>query len=431
MQFYSTRNKKLKVELKDAVLNSLAPDGGLFMPESLDKLSDSFFANFKNRRFQENAFLIAKHLLGDSLEDQVLEKIVYDAFNFDVPLIQLSDQIYSLELWHGPSLAFKDFGARFMSRLIAHFVKHQDQKQTILVATSGDTGGAVASGFAGIDNVEVVILYPKDKVSPLQELQLTTWGGNIKAIEIDGVFDDCQTIVKRAFLDEELNRLKNLSSANSINIARLIPQSFYYFEAIKQLDKGDEKVAISVPSGNFGNLCAGLIARKLGLSIDYFVAATNINKVVPEYLSSSIYIPKASQSTISNAMDVGNPSNFERLMDMYNSDHSVITQDIYGYHYTDDQTKEALSTISRKYNYTADPHGAVGFLAINEFLLDRRDCLGIFLETAHPAKFLPVMETVLDQVSIPDSLRRLEDLAMSKQSLNNNYNEFKEWLLGQ
>ena len=431
MQFYSTRNKKLKVELKDAVLNSLAPDGGLFMPESLDKLSDSFFANFKNRRFQENAFLIAKHLLGDSLEDQALEKIVYDAFNFDVPLIQLSDQIYSLELWHGPSLAFKDFGARFMSRLIAHFVKHQDQKQTILVATSGDTGGAVASGFAGIDNVEVVILYPKDKVSPLQELQLTTWGGNIKAIEIDGVFDDCQTIVKRAFLDEELNRLKNLSSANSINIARLIPQSFYYFEAIKQLDKGDEKVAISVPSGNFGNLCAGLIARKLGLSIDYFVAATNINKVVPEYLSSSIYIPKASQSTISNAMDVGNPSNFERLMDMYNSDHSVITQDIYGYHYTDDQTKEALSTISRKYNYTADPHGAVGFLAINEFLLDRRDCLGIFLETAHPAKFLPVMETVLDQVSIPDSLRRLEDLAMSKQSLNNNYNEFKEWLLGQ
>jgi len=431
MQFYSTRNKKLKVELKEAVLNSLAPDGGLFMPESLDKLSDSFFANFKNRRFQENAFLIAKHLLGDSLEDQALEKIVYDAFNFDVPLIQLSDQIYSLELWHGPSLAFKDFGARFMSRLIAHFVKHQDQKQTILVATSGDTGGAVASGFAGIDNVEVVILYPKDKVSPLQELQLTTWGGNIKAIEIDGVFDDCQTIVKRAFLDEELNRLKNLSSANSINIARLIPQSFYYFEAIKQLDKGDEKVAISVPSGNFGNLCAGLIARKLGLSIDYFIAATNINKVVPEYLSSSIYKPKTSQSTISNAMDVGNPSNFERLMDMYNSDHSLITQDIYGYHYTDDQTKEALSAISRKYNYTADPHGAVGFLAINEFLLDRRDCQGIFLETAHPAKFLPVMETVLDQVSVPDSLRRLEYLEMSKQSLNNNYNEFKDWLLGQ
>ena len=337
--------------------------------------------------------------------------------------------MFTLELWHGPSLAFKDFGARFMAELMSHLVKDDNKQLSILVATSGDTGGAVAAGFFNVPNIDVTILYPKGKVSPLQELQLTTWGGNIKALEVDGTFDDCQALVKSAFLDEEINMRHNLSSANSINIARLIPQSFYYFEGYKQIEDKSKPVIFSVPSGNFGNLTAGLMAKRMGLPISRFLASTNGNNIVPHYLATTSYEPRPSIQTISNAMDVGKPSNFSRMMDLYGANRDLIHKDVEGFYYDDEETKFAIKYISKSYDYVADPHGAIGFLSAHQYLQDNPNHQAIFLETAHPAKFLPVMEPVLGDIDIPLSLSSLRAKKKEALSMTKDFKEFKEYLL--
>jgi len=433
MKFYSTKNKDYKVDLKTAVLRSLPPDNGLYMPEQINKLSKEFFKSLPNLSFSEIGYAVTKNLIGDSVPDHKLREIVNNAINFEAPLVSITDEIKTLELWHGPSLAFKDFGARFMAQLMSYLVEGEKEKLTILVATSGDTGGAVAAGFYGIKNIEVVILYPKGKVSPLQELQLTTWGGNIRAVEIDGTFDDCQAIVKEAFLDQSINEEKKLSSANSINIARLIPQSFYYFEAYKQLDDLEMPVVFSVPSGNFGNITAGLMAKKMGLPIHKFLAATNVNDIVPAYLNSGNYEPKPSQQTISNAMDVGNPSNFRRMEDLYLDESSTwnnMKSDIIGYSYTDEETYAGIKEVFDLSGYTADPHGAVGYLALKEYLSQNFIHQGVFLETAHPAKFLPVMNQALGFVYVPEALSVLREKESKAVSLDKSYAKFKEYLLG-
>jgi len=429
MKYYSTKNKSNLVDLKTAVLRSLPSDNGLYMPERIDPLGPAFFQEFQQSSFQDNSFRIAHNLIGDSIPQTELEGIINKSINFPAPLQQLTENIYTQELWHGPSLAFKDFGARFMAALMSYLVKHDDEKLSIIVATSGDTGGAVAAGFFGIENIDVTILFPKGKVSPLQELQLTTWGGNIKALAIDGTFDDCQTLVKAAFLDSEINKERNLSSANSINIARLIPQSFYYFEAVKQLSNRKKPIVISVPSGNFGNLTAGLIAKHMGLPVARFLAATNVNNIVPHYLATGTYDPRPSKQTIANAMDVGSPSNFQRLMDLYNEDWNRFTTDVEGYYYTDEDTRFGLKYLSKTFNYIADPHGAIGFLALHQYLKDHPGHQGVFLETAHPAKFLPVMEPVLGKLNVPSALTDLRDKDSYALPMKNDFAAFKEWLL--
>lgn len=428
MKLYSTKNKDYIVELKEAVMQSLAPEGGLFMPCNLQPLDSNFFDGFYDRSFQENSYLICEHLFEGYIPSEILKEIVYDAINFPAPLVKLGDSdIYSLELFHGPSLAFKDFGARFMARLMSYFNKDETDKLSILVATSGDTGGAVASGFYNTPGIEVIILYPSGKVSDLQEKQLTTLGNNITALEIDGTFDDCQALVKKAFLDTELNKKYRLSSANSINIARLIPQSFYYFEAIKQLGKDPGPISIAVPSGNFGNITAGLLAKRMGLKIDKFIAATNINNIVPEYLHTGVYQPKPSIATISNAMDVGNPSNFDRMMELYGSTWNHIKEDIEGAYYDDDLTSAAVTVIYDEYDYICDPHGAIAYLSIIDSAKSNKS---IFLETAHPAKFLDIMETCLDiDIPVPDRLAILQNKQKESILMNNDFRSFKEYLL--
>jgi len=400
------------------------------MPESINSLPVDFISTLGTRTFQENSFVVAQQLLGDSIRSAELQEIVEESINFPAPLVSLDERIASLELWHGPTMAFKDFGARFMATLMSHLIKGDDQELRILVATSGDTGGAVASGFFGVEGISVTILFPKGKVSPLQQLQLTTWGGNIEAIEIDGTFDDCQALVKKAFLDSEINERHRLSSANSINIARLIPQSFYYFEARRQLNS-DAPLAIAVPSGNFGNLTAGLLAKRLGLRIDKFLACTNVNDIVPEYLRTGNYDPRPSIETISNAMDVGNPSNFQRMADLFSGEDTwqKMASAIDGYAYSDESTKNAIAEISQRYDYVADPHGAIGFLGLQEFLSNHPSYGGIFLETAHPAKFLPVMEKVLGKIDIPEQLARLQSLPTHYRQMNSDFLRFKSYLL--
>jgi len=429
MKYYSTKNKSYQVDLKTAVLKSLPPDNGLYMPERIIKLDASFFKNLQNQSFIETSYHVAHNLLSEDIPDKDLQGIISRAINFPAPLHQLTEGIYTQELWHGPSLAFKDFGARFMAELMSHLVKDENEKLSILVATSGDTGGAVAAGFFGIENIDVTILFPKGKVSPLQELQLTTWGGNIKALEVDGTFDDCQALVKSAFLDSEVNEKRNLSSANSINIARLIPQSFYYFEALKQLADQDKPVVVSIPSGNFGNLTAGLLAKRMGLNISRFLAATNLNNIVPYYLATSTYEPRSSLQTISNAMDVGRPSNFQRMMDLYNSDWTGIAKDVEGYYYSDEDTRFAIKYIHKTYDYVADPHGAIGFLALQQYLQDHPGHHGVFLETAHPAKFLPVMKPVLGEIDVPRALSDLRDKKSLSTEMSTDFEDFKKWLM--
>lgn len=428
MKLYSTKNKDYIVELKEAVMQSLAPEGGLFMPCNLRSLDSSFFDGFYDRSFQENSYLICEHLFEGYIPSEILKDIVYDAINFPAPLVRLGDSdIYSLELFHGPSLAFKDFGARFMARLMSYFNRDETNKLSILVATSGDTGGAVASGFYNTPGIDVIILYPSGKVSDLQEKQLTTLGNNITALEIDGTFDDCQTLVKKAFLDVELNKKYRLSSANSINIARLIPQSFYYFEAIKQLGKDPGPVSIAVPSGNFGNITAGLIAKRMGLKIDKFIAATNINNIVPEYLHTGVYQPKPSIATISNAMDVGSPSNFDRMMELYGSTWNTIKEDIEGAYFGDDLTAAAVTVIFEDYDYICDPHGAIAYLSIIDSTTSNKS---IFLETAHPAKFLNIMEACIDiDIPVPDRLAILQNKQKESILMNNDFGSFKTYLL--
>ena len=430
MLLYSTNNSALKADLKEAVLKSLAPDKGLYMPEFIPTLPADFIQALPTLSFQEIAFEVAKTLFQGFIPEADLKTIIERSITFAAPVHMLDDRAGALELWHGPSLAFKDFGARFMTALMSYFNQGNDKKLSILVATSGDTGGAVAFGFLDVPGIEVTILYPKGKVSLLQEKQLTTLGSNIKAIEIDGTFDDCQALVKEAFLDKELNAVYQLSSANSINIARLIPQSFYYFEAFKQLKSFGDEIVFAVPSGNFGNLTAGLIAKKMGLPVSKFIAATNINKIVPDYLVSGLYEPRISISTISNAMDVGNPSNFARMFDLYNGDVEAMKQDMIGYFVTDEETKTTLRTIYEKYQYVADPHGAVAYKALAFYLEGHPEAVGAFFETAHPSKFEDVVNDALGiAVEIPERLAILASREKQATPMRADFGDFKKHLL--
>lgn len=428
MQLYSTNNPSLKVELKEAVMQSLAKDKGLYMPEVIPELDKDFIDHIEKYSFQEIAFIVSKNLMSDYIPDADLKEIVEKAINFPAPVVMLNERVGALELWHGPSLAFKDFGARFMAGLVSFFIKNENQRTTILVATSGDTGGAVAAGFYQMPGIEVIILYPSGRVSTLQEKQLTTLGENICAIEINGTFDDCQALVKEAFLDIELNVKFHLSSANSINIARLIPQTFYYFEAYKQVKKYGKDVVFSVPSGNFGNITAGLMAKKMGLPVKRFIAATNINKIVPDYLAFGKYTPKPSLTTISNAMDVGSPSNFTRIMALYAQDFKALKRDVTGFWLDDTDTRNAMKEAYKEYQYICDPHGAIGYKSLA--ILGENE-LGIFLETAHPAKFLETVEDTLSQkIDIPDALSSLVARDKRAAKLDTSFKSFKSFLLG-
>lgn len=434
MQLYSTKNQHLLADLKKAVLQGLPEDNGLYMPVDIPQLPASFFKDLKQKSFQEIGFTICQHLLKGSIPDNELRSIIEQSISFPAPVVDLNKRQKILELFHGPSLAFKDFGARFMAQLMSYFNQDQEQDLTILVATSGDTGGAVAAGFLGTPGIRVVILYPSGKVSPLQEKQLTTLGHNIMALEVDGTFDDCQAMVKQAFLDKELNQKLRLSSANSINIARLIPQSFYYFEAYKQLNPDQDPVVFCVPSGNYGNLTAGLFAQKMGLPIDHFIAATNINDIVPAYLHSGIYGPRPSIRTLSNAMDVGNPSNFARMQDLYlgeeeGSTWNNLKNKISGYAYTDTETETAVKEVYDQYQYIIDPHGAVGYLALKDYQKEHPNSIGVILETAHPAKFKEDVDRILDvDTPVPNRLAILANRQKVATAITTEYEDFKDWL---
>ncbi len=429
MRFYSTKDPSKFYSLSEAVLKGLPDDNGLFMPESIPRLNEEFIINLKNYSFTDIAFEVANVFLRDDLSQAVIRKIVEAAINFDAPLIRLDDNKYILELFHGPTLAFKDFGARFMAQLMSYLMHDQQKKITILVATSGDTGSAVANGFFKTAGIDVIILYPSQKVSFLQEKQLTTLGENITALEIQGTFDDCQRMVKSAFLDQDLKSQYNLASANSINIARLIPQTFYYFEAFKQLSNKND-VVFSVPSGNFGNLTAGLIAKKMGLPISHFIASVNSNDVFTKYLASGIYDPHASKQTISNAMDVGNPSNYARILDIYNQNINLIRNDISSYTFNDEQTLAIMKEVYQSNKYILDPHGAVGYLGLSEYQRNNSNTTGVILETAHPAKFIDVVESNPGiNVTVPGGLQALSGADKVATVLSNSYEDFKDYLI--
>ena len=431
MKYYSTNQQAPIASLEEAVVKGLAADKGLFMPESIKALPQSFYDNIENLSFQEMAYQVADAFFGEDVPAETLKQIVYDTLSFDVPLVHVNDNIYSLELFHGPTLAFKDVGGRFMARLLGYFIRKEGKKEVnVLVATSGDTGSAVANGFLGVEGIHVYVLYPKGKVSEIQEKQFTTLGQNITAIEIDGTFDDCQALVKSAFMDKELNEHLQLTSANSINVARFLPQAFYYFYAyaqLKKLGKADEAV-ICVPSGNFGNITAGLFAKRMGLPIKRFIAANNRNDIFFQYLQTGEYNPRPSVATIANAMDVGDPSNFARVLALYNNSHEAISAEISGTTYTDEQIAETVKSVYDKTGYLLDPHGACGYRALQEGLEAQEN--GVFLETAHPAKFLETVENIIgDKVEIPQKLQ--EFMKGQKQSIemSKEFAEFKAYLL--
>lgn len=429
MRLYSTKNKNEFTTLKEAVLKGLPDDNGLYMPEKIPILPESFIKNLKQHSFQSIAFEVSKTLLQGALPENDLKHIVEHAVSFPAPLVSIDEDTHFLELFHGPSLAFKDFGARFMAQLMGYFNREEKKELVILVATSGDTGGAVAAGFYKTPGIKIVILYPSGKVSMLQEKQLTTLGENIMALEINGTFDDCQALVKQAFLDKQLNAKIRLSSANSINIARLIPQSFYYYEAYKQLKNTDKPTVFSIPSGNFGNLTAGLLAKRMGLPIHRFIAATNINDIVPHYLHTGDYKPKSSVRTLSNAMDVGNPSNFARMNELYAGSWSEMKRDILGFAFDDAATQKAMVDVFEKYNYVMDPHGAVGYLALKHYR-NHKNANGIILETAHPAKFLDDVESILKRkIEIPEKLAVLADKKKVSVEMNPEFETFKSWMM--
>lgn len=431
MKLYSTNNKAYIVDLKTAVLNSLPPDNGLYLPTHIPELSPVALSELFKLSFQEIALEISRSLLRGALTESEILTLVSKSIDFPAPVVELDQHTHILELFHGPSLAFKDFGARYMSQLMGLLNNGEAKELTILVATSGDTGGAVAAGFYDTPGIKVHILYPSGKVSALQEKQLTTLGKNIHAFEVDGTFDDCQSIVKQAFLDVQLNESYRLSSANSINIARLIPQSFYYFEAYKQVLHKKLPVVFTVPSGNFGNITAGILGKKMGLPVHKFIAATNINKIVPDFLTSGIYEPKPSEQTISNAMDVGNPSNFARMKDIYHSDLQLFKEDLLGYWFNDNDTRKAIKEVYDKYNYVIDPHGAVGYLAHKAFIsATNYDVSNIILETAHPSKFLDVVEPALGfSVEVPERLAELTNRQKVATPMTKHFSDFKEWML--
>lgn len=431
MKYYSTNKKADKATLQQAVVKGLAADKGLFMPEVIKHLPDSFFENMKDMSLQEIAYVVADAFFGEDVDAESLKKIVYDTLSFDIPLTHVNDNIYSLELYHGPTLAFKDVGARFMSRLLGYFIAKEGQKEVnVLVATSGDTGSAVANGFLGVEGIRVFVLYPKGKVSPIQECQFTTLGKNITALEVDGVFDDCQALVKSAFMDADLNAHMKLTSANSINVARFLPQAFYYFYAVAQLHKMGKKdnIVICVPSGNFGNITAGLFGKRMGLPVSRFIAANNRNDIFFKYLQTGKYEPKPSVQTIANAMDVGDPSNFARIYDLYGESHAEISKEISGSTYTDEQIAETLADCYKKTGYLLDPHGAVGYRALTEMLKPNE--VGVFLETAHPAKFKDTVEKIIkDEVKIPAKLQEFMKGQKQSVAMTKNFDDFKKYLL--
>jgi len=433
MELYSTNNPNTRVSFKEAVFNSMPQDKGLYMPVEIPRLDDKFITHLDQYSLPEIAFHVANHLLGDSIPADDLKAIIYDAINFYAPIVKLEDKVYVLELFHGPSLAFKDFGARFMSRVMSYFLEEGEKQLDVLVATSGDTGGAVALGFLGVPNTRVTILYPKGKVSDIQELQLTTNGQNIRALEIDGTFDDCQALVKQAFTDKELNEKFRLTSANSINIARLIPQTFYYFNAYAQLlREGNNKAVFAVPSGNFGNIGAGLLAWKMGLPVEQFIAATNVNDTVPEYLKSGIYEPKPSVATLSNAMDVGNPSNWVRIADMFKGDIGQLKTLITGYSFDDEATLAAIKEVDAEDNYVVCPHTAIAWQALKDWQQQHPDseATGIFLSTAHPCKFPDVFpDNIAEKIVVPEQVKDLEEKTKHSVILGKEFGEFKDYLL--
>jgi threonine synthase len=431
MRLYSTNRSAAEVSFKEAVFKGLPDDNGLFMPVSIPQLPSSFFDTIDKLSFQEIAFQVTKALIGDEIPDADLKKIIDDVLSFDAPLVKVEENISVLELFHGPSLAFKDFGARFMAKIMSYFLQKEKKEIHILVATSGDTGSAVAQGFLGMAGIKVTILYPSKKVSDIQEKQLTTLGQNITALEVDGTFDDCQRLVKEAFLDKELNSKINLSSANSINISRLIPQSFYYFYAYSKLKSLGLPIVFSTPSGNFGNLCGGLIAKRMGLPIHKFIASTNANDVVPEFLETGIFSPRPSVATISNAMDVGNPSNYARLVELYGKDLGAIKKDIFGTRYNDEETAQAIEKVYKAGGYIMDPHGAVAYLGLKEYAKTTGEKFsGVFLATAHPSKFIEVVEDIISKkIELPERLQSIINKKKEAFPLTSDFSDLKSYLL--
>ncbi|MDR3269417.1 MAG: threonine synthase [Tannerella sp.] len=434
MYYYSTNKQAPLAGLEEVVIKSLAGDKGLYMPERIPLLDESVIRTLKDKSFHEIADLVAQAFFGMDMEPDVLTEIVKDTLSFETPVVQVTDSIYSLELFHGPTLAFKDVGARFMARMLGYFIRKKgiNRQVNVLVATSGDTGSAVANGFLGISGIRVYVLYPKGKVSPIQECQFTTLGQNITALEIDGTFDDCQSLVKAAFADDDLNRHMQLTSANSINVARFLPQAFYYFNAYAQLDRAGKagRPTVCVPSGNFGNLTAGLFAQRMGLPIRHFIAANNRNDVFSEYLNTGIYTPRPSVATLANAMDVGNPSNFARILDMFDHNHSAIAQLISGNRYTDEQIADTLRNVYRTFHYMLDPHGACGYQALADRLQPGET--GLFLETAHPAKFKETVDRITgEQIEIPLKLKAFMQGRKQSIPLEKSFDRFKAFLHGE
>ena len=434
MKYYSTNGKAPIADLHKAVVKGLAEDRGLYMPERINKLPQAFFDNIEKMSFQEIAYTVASAFFGEDVDPDALHDIVYDTLSFDCPVVQVKDSIYTLELFHGPTLAFKDVGARFMARLLQYFIRQEqgNQQVNVLVATSGDTGSAVANGFLGVDGIHVYVLYPKGKVSPIQECQFTTLGKNITAIEVDGVFDDCQALVKSAFMDAELNQHMKLTSANSINVARFLPQAFYYFNAYARMKEQGRanNLVMCVPSGNFGNICAALFGHQMGLPIKRFIAANNANDIFYKYLQTGKYEPKPSKQTLANAMDVGDPSNFARIYDLYGKSHERITSLISGATYTDDQIRQTMRACYEDTKYILDPHGACGYQALTDGLQPGE--VGVFCETAHPAKFKEKVDEILSiDVEIPERLANFMKGQKQSVPMTKVFADFKQYLMKQ
>lgn len=430
MKLYSTNNPDLRVDFPTAVFNSMPLDKGLYMPVHVPQLDQEFIDNIDKFTLSQIAYKVASVLMKDTIPLEDLQAIIDDAFNFEAPVVELDPETYVLELFHGPSLAFKDFGARFMSRIMAYFLKENEKMLDVLVATSGDTGGAVALGFLGVPNTRVTILYPKGKVSEIQEQQLCTNGQNIHAIEVDGTFDDCQALVKQAFADEELNAKLRLTSANSINISRLIPQTFYYFNAYAQLRRqGKDELIFSVPSGNFGNIGAGLLAYKMGLPVKQFIAATNVNDTVPRFFQTGVYETRPSVQTYANAMDVGAPSNWVRIMDLFKNDEAALKKIVQSQSYTDEQTLQAINDIYNQYNYVACPHTAIAWLALKAYQKNNPGSTGIFLSTAHPCKFPDIFpEAIKIKIEVPEQVKSLAIRQKQVRVMDTSFKSFKAYL---
>ncbi|TVZ23495.1 threonine synthase [Dokdonia sp. Hel_I_63] len=433
MKYYSLNKQAPVVTFDEAVIRGIAPDKGLYFPENIPVLPATFWEHLEHLSKEEIAVEVMKPFVGDSMDEVTLTEIVADVLSFEFPLVPIEDNVATLELFHGPTMAFKDVGARFMARCLGHFLKERNQQEevTVLVATSGDTGGAVARGFYKVPGIKVVILYPSGKVSDVQERQLTTLGENITALEVDGNFDDCQAMVKKAFLDQEITSTKQLTSANSINVARWLPQSLYYLFAYKELKKQGkaDSLVFSVPSGNFGNICAGMVAHMMGMPVHQFVASVNSNTTIPRYMQSGVYTPTATVATISNAMDVSDPSNFIRVLQLFENDRQLLSQKFLSYSYCDNATRGAMLDLHENHNYIADPHGAVGYLGLKAYLKDHPEAYGVFLETAHPVKFLPAVTPVVGNIDLPEQIKELMDKTMDTIPVKN-YEELKTYLLG-